>query len=197
MKIHGEQYEVETIVEAIPGATDAIRGGGWPGEYFGMLLVPVAAWSDDHPTRYHHTGYTYPNREAFDTATKAAGGSELIASDLSTPQALHHRRYSRAPSREGGPDSFREHHLVGSEGDGLTGIHFDFITDDPTSMLKLVMEELGVDESADKPSGIRVVTRSFGGGDAPVGKIGLQPVDDPALEVGVMARTHWSDPADW
>jgi hypothetical protein len=38
---------------------------------------------------------------------------------------------------------------------------------------------------------------NFGGGNAPVGKVGLRPKDNPMIDVGVMFRTHWSDPVTW
>jgi hypothetical protein len=164
--------------------------GIWPARYFGALLEPLVQWAGKHPTDYHHTGFTYPDRAAFERAIASSPGP-LIVNQLVTPSVTHQRRYLRQPGG-GSSDTFLEHHLVGEEGNGVQGVHFDFITDDPGAMLDYVRSTLDPEAL-----GAQIVTQSFGGGDAPVGKIGLQPIGDPSMEVGLMGRTHWSDPVHW
>ena len=182
-------YIARGNVSGLERGTPPIERGVWPPQFFKALLVPVAQWAEQHPTRYHHTGFTFPTRAAFVAATT---GLELISNDLITPKAVHHRRYLRVPSGNG-QDTYIEYHMVGDEGNGVQGVHFDFITDKPEGMLEFVASSLDTDALG----GARIVTQSFGGGNAPVGKVGLQPFENPTLEVGVMSRTHWSDPSDW
>jgi hypothetical protein len=192
-ELFAERLDPVTIVDVIPGARAAMESGQWPQEYFAALLGPMAVWSADNATRFHHVGYTFPDRDSFEAAT-AAAGPNLIASDLVTPTAVHHRRYVEVPGTDGGPSSFREYHVVGDEGNGVTGVHFDFTTEG----VEWFLSELQVDlETPGGIPGARLVTQTFGGGNAPVGKVGLQPVDNSSLEVGIMTRTHWSHPAEW
>jgi hypothetical protein len=169
----------------------AIEKGIWPEAYFQALMSSVEQWAQIHPTSYHHTGYTYPDQAAFDAAVASAPGI-VIANDMKTPTATHHRRYLRQPAVDGSMDTFIEYHRVGDDGNGVQGVHFDFVTDDPQAMLEYVRASLGA-----LPDDVRVVTQPFGGGTAPVGKIELLPIYDPTIAVGVMARTYWSDPANW
>lgn len=177
---------------ALPEINAAIETGTWPAEYFRALLTPVAEWADRHPTGYHHTGYTYPNREAFEAAISGTS-EELVANNLHTPTVSHQRRYACRFAADGGPNTFIEYHMVGEEGNGVHGIHFDFITEDAEGMLAFIQAAV---ENSSVP-GTKIVTQPFGGGNAPIGKVELQPLDNPKLSVGVMIRTHWSNPKDW
>lgn len=177
--------------DALWEARQAIATGVWPEEYLEELMGPVYEWAKSSSMRFHHIGYTYPDRDAFEAATQAAPGA-LIASDLVTPHITHHRRYLRVP-RDDGPDTFIEYHLAGEEGNGVCGVHLDFVAEGADGMLAHMRDKVNA-RSLDA----EVVTQDFGGGFAPVGKVALQPSVNPGrLEVGVMSRTHWSDPVDW
>ncbi len=168
-----------------------VENGIWPSEYFNALLAPVAEWALQHPTQYHHVGFTYPNQSAFEAAI-GENAENVISNNLVTPSVTHQRRYLRLPG-ETGQDTFVEYHMVGENGNGVEGIHFDFITGDPEGMLNHIVSTIDTEAL----NGAKVVTQSFGGGNAPVGKVGLQLPDNPKIEVGVMARTHYSDPVTW
>ena len=169
--------------------------GSWDPEVARALVQPVLLFAKDQPpgsVRYHHTGFTYPDRRSFDAATT---NPDLIANQLVTPVAVHHRRYLPVPAQDGGLPSYVEHHIVGAEGDGVRGFHFDFATPDPEGLLALVEDTIGRDDAL--RGSLRVVKKAFGGGNAPVAKVGIQPVGDPTSEISVMTRTHWSDPTNW
>ncbi len=182
-----EHIHATTGFQGTPESDLALESAVWPPEYFDALLKPLIVWAENHEIQFHHVGFTYPTMDAFSQATS---DPDLIANDLTTPTAVHHRRYKRI-SAEGKPDIFIEYHIVG-DGNGVQGVHFDFVADDPTAMLASISECLKPDAL-----GAKVVTQSFGGGNAPVAKVGLQPLDNPKIEVGIMGRTHFSDPANW
>ncbi|KKS76476.1 hypothetical protein A3J20_05065 [Candidatus Gottesmanbacteria bacterium RIFCSPLOWO2_02_FULL_42_29] len=187
-------------VSSITGLRDeTIREGMSPAEkiierpdFLNALLTPVSEWAAGHPTFYHHIGITYPDNKSFEEAT-GQFGDKLIANNLVAGGVTHFRRYLRIPV-EGGQDIFVEFHRAGKEGNGVRGMHLDFVTDDPQGLLDKLLESAN---SAADSLGAKVVTRNFGGGNNPVAKVGLQAKDDPNFEVAVMARTHWSDPKDW
>jgi hypothetical protein len=184
------QVEQEPGMPMPPEALD-YETARWDERHFDALLGAVVEWAANHPTTLHHTGYTYPDRPSFDEAVSKAG--EVTANDLEVNGTTHVRRYERISGGDGGQDTFVEHHIVGETGNGTSGVHFDFITDDPEGMLAFVQGSVGNADLEDTT----VVTKGFGGGTAPVGKVGLQPADNPGMEVGIMARTHWSDPDTW
>jgi hypothetical protein len=175
--------------EALWEAQEAIRAGVWPTEYLDALMAPVVELAGQQPVDFHHIGYTYPDRDSFEAAIEAAPG-KLISSDMVTPRITHHRRYLRVP-REGGLDTFIEHHLPGDEGNGIRGVHLDFVIKDAAATLERVESSL-----TPRALGADVVTQHFPGGFAPVGKVALQPLGTH-LETGIMFRTSWSDPVDW
>ena len=189
----GEQLASIDGANALWDAQEAIRNGVWPAEHLGALMAPLMEFAGQKEIGFHHIGYTYPNRDEFEVAVTHAGQlGEVVASDLQTPVDLHHRRYLRVP-RNDGPDTFIEHHLVGDEGDGTRGVHLDFTVEDAATMLDRVKASLMPVELDAK-----IVTKGFGGGNAPIGKVALQPLSIPgALETGIMFRTFYSDPVDW
>lgn len=174
--------------DALWEAQQAIRRGDWPEEHLDALLAPIAELAGQEPTGFHHIGYTYPNRRAFAAALTAVRG-ELIASDMTAGDVTHHRRYVRVP-RDGGPDTFIEHHLPGEDGNGISGVHLDFVFEDAEAMLRRVRSSLEGRADAE------VVTQPFPGGFAPVGKVALRTLG-AALETGIMVRATWSDPREW
>jgi len=189
------EIDFERIVKENPMVKEAvalIEGGTWPMEFLEAIFSVLEELANEYDFGFHHFGFLQPDAATFDTSTANFDG-EIIPSVFHDHRGEeHYRKYIRF--KNVGPDIFLEFAKAGKKGDGRTGVHFDLVHEKAGEILKLIKEKLDV--IAEK-LGATVFEVYFGGGDGPIGKVGIKFDKKPNSDVGIMFRNHYSDPKDW
>lgn len=189
------KIDFQSIAEGDQMMTEALNKieSIWPRELLEALFSVLEELAQEYDFDFHHFGFLHPSRAAFDEATTGYTG-DLVENKLVDPAGHeHYRKYIRV--KTGDKDVFLEHALMGKNGDGRLSVHFDLVHEDAEKMLEIVREKLSV--VAESIPGSTVFDSYFGGGNAPVGRIGIRFDNNETIDVGVMFRTHYSNPVDW
>lgn len=174
-------------------AVRVIESGKWPTVLLEALFQVLEELSTEFSFDFHHFGFLQPDRETWDQSTDHYDG-EVEENTLVDPRGhSHFRKYVRVPTE--GHDVFLEYALFGEDGDGRYSVHFDLVHERAEELLVRIEERLT--EVVATIDGAEVFKTSFGGGNAPVGRVGARFSSDPTIDVGVMLRTAFSDPKDW
>lgn len=174
-------------------AVGVIESGKWPTILLEALFQVLEELSAEFFFDFHHFGFLQPDRKTWDQSTAHYDG-EVEENTLVDPRGhSHFRKYVRVPTE--GHDVFLEYALFGEDGDGRYSVHFDLVHERAEELLDRIKTRLT--EVVATIDGAEVFVTSFGGGTAPVGRVGARFISDRTIDVGVMLRTVFSDPKDW